>query len=84
VDEGAYDASMMSRNAQGFFCDCSGKWALSKISQDAGLTSSWIYESCEEAAGSLAFVDSGQVDFLYSEIPDANGDTTVWEQLVQS
>ncbi|KAN0104160.1 hypothetical protein V8E51_009905 [Hyaloscypha variabilis] len=47
VDEAAYDASMMSRNAQGFFCDCCGKWALSKISQDAGLKSSWIYANVD-------------------------------------
>lgn len=80
---GAYDTSMMSRDAQGFFCDYCGIWAVSKISQDTGLTSSWICESCEKAAGSLAFVDPGQADYLCSEIPDANGDATVLEQLVQ-
>lgn len=83
ADGGAYDASMMSRDAQGCFCECCGIWAVSKISQDAGLKSSWICKFCEKVAGSLAFVDPGQGEYPYSEIPDANGDATVGEQLVQ-
>lgn len=78
VDEVAYDASMMSRDSQGFFCECCGTWTVSKRSQDAG---SWICESCDKAAASLAFVDPGQGGYLYSEILDANGDATVGEQL---
>ena len=86
ADGDAYDASMMSRDAQGFFCECCGMWAVSKISQDVGLKSSWICESCEsceKAAGSFAFVDFGQVDYLYSGTTEANGDVTVGQQLVQ-
>jgi len=83
ADGDAYDASMMSRDAQGFFCERCGMWAVSKISQDMGLKSSWICESCEKAAGSFAFVDFGQVNYLYSGTTEANGDVTVGQQLVQ-
>lgn len=88
---GGYNASMAGRDAPGFYCDCCGIWAVSAISQGAGVTSPCIFEPCENMASSWAtsantgyesYICSG-CEPLLAVFPRVDAHARVEEQLLQ-